>query len=150
MLSQSAGYAASALAFVAAMGGKPVRVKAIAEACDIPTAYLAKIVNVLARKGLVSTQRGVGGGVELAHPPQAILLHDICTALDDPLVQPRCMLGHAACSNDRACPAHEFCVSYRGELSEFLKKTTIADIAAFETRRRWRAGKGTVTEAVNE
>ena len=49
MLSQSAGYAASALAFIAAMGGKPVRVKAIAEACDIPQAYLAKIINVLAQ-----------------------------------------------------------------------------------------------------
>ena len=140
MLSQSAGYAATALAFIAAMGGKPVRVKAIAEACDIPTAYLAKIVHALARKNLVLTQRGVGGGVELARPSQEILLRDICLALDDPLVRPRCMFGHAQCAQDRACPAHEFCLSYRGRLTEFLEKTTIADIAAFETTRRWRAG----------
>ena len=118
-----------------------MRVKAIAEACDIPTAYLAKIVNVLARKQLVSTQRGVGGGVELARPSQEIVLRDICVALDDPLVKPRCMFGHAACTNDRVCPAHEFCVSYRGKLAEFLDKTTIADIAAFETRRRWRVAQ---------
>jgi Rrf2 family protein len=141
MLSQSVGYAASALAFIAAMGGKPVRVRAIAEACEIPTAYLAKIINVLARKQLVSTQRGVGGGVELARPSQDIVLHDICVALDDPLVQPQCMFGHAKCTADRACPAHDFCTSYRGRLEEFLQKTTIADIAAFETRRRWRAAK---------
>ncbi len=143
MLSQSAGYAASALAFIAAMGGKPVRVKAIAQACEIPQAYLAKIINLLARKHLVSTQRGVGGGVELARPSQEILLHDICVALDDPLVEPRCMFGHARCTADRACPAHEFCVSYRSRLTEFLQKTTVADIAAFETRRRWGAGRET-------
>ena len=64
MLSQSAAYAASALAFITAMGGKPVQVRAVSAACEIPAAYLAKIVNVLARKGLVTTQRGVGGGVE--------------------------------------------------------------------------------------
>lgn len=149
MLSQSAGYAASALAFIAAMGGKPVRVRAIAEACDIPTAYLAKIINTLARKHLVSTQRGVGGGVELARPSQEIVLRDICVALDDPLVQPRCMFGHAQCTSDRACPAHDFCLSYRGKLDEFLRKTTIADIAAFETRRRWRAANAATASNEN-
>ncbi len=141
MLSQSTAYAASALAFIAAMGGKPVGVKAIAEACDIPGAYLAKIINTLARKKLVTTQRGVGGGVVLARPPQDIVLYDLCAALDDPLIQPRCMFGNATCSGDRACPAHEFCTSYRGRLAEFLGQTTIADIAAFETKRRWQAAK---------
>ena len=139
MLSQPATYAASALAFIAAMGGKPVGVKAIAESCGIPSAYLAKIINTLAHKQLVSTQRGVGGGVVLARPPQDIVLYDLCTALDDPLIQPRCMLGNAVCSGDRACPAHEFCTTYRGKLAEFLQSTTVADIAAFETRRRWQA-----------
>jgi Rrf2 family transcriptional regulator, iron-sulfur cluster assembly transcription factor len=143
MLSQSAAYAASALAFITAMGGKPVQVRAVSAACDIPAAYLAKIVHLLARKGLVTTQRGVGGGVALARPPQEVFLHDLCTALDDPLVRPRCMLGNAACTEDRTCPAHEFCVTYRGKLAEFLANTSIADIASFEARRRWRnvAGK---------
>lgn len=139
MLSQSAGYATSALAFVAAMGGQPARVKAIAEACDIPTAYLAKIINVLAHRRLVTTQRGVGGGVLLARPPQDIMLFDICQALDDPLLQPRCMLGHAQCTHNRACPAHEFCVAHRAKLTEFLKSMSVAEVSAFETKRRWQA-----------
>jgi len=74
-----------------------VRVKAIAEACDIPTAYLAKIVNVLAHKQLVTTQRG--GGVELARPSTTIELRDLGVALDDPLIEPRCMFGHARCKS---------------------------------------------------
>lgn len=141
MLSQATGYAASALAFVAAMGGRTVLVKVVAEACDAPAAYLAKIINTLARAGLVSTQRGVGGGVALARPPKSITLHELCTALDDPVLHPRCLLGSAECSGDRSCPAHGFCTSHRRELSEFLRGTTIADIAAFETRRRWGAAK---------
>lgn len=141
MLSQATGYATSALACVAAMGGKPALVKDLAEACNIPHAYLAKIVNVLARREIVQTQRGVGGGVCLARPPQEITVEQVCEALDDPVLQPRCMLGNTECTEDRACPAHQFCVSHRKELGNFLKSTTIADIAAFETRRRWRSAR---------
>lgn len=142
MLSQSAGYAATALGYVAAAGGKPVLVKEIADACEIPAAYLAKIVNGLARAGLVVTQRGVGGGVSLARPAQAITLYDLCEALGDPIVQARCMLGTAACSDERACPAHRFWVAHRAKQGEFLRTTTLADIAAFETRRRWSRAQG--------
>ena len=138
MLSQATGYAVCALAYIAATGGKPTLVKAIAEACDIPAAYLAKIINTLARRKLVVTQRGVGGGVCLAREPQELSLYELCIALDDPCVRPRCMLGNATCTQDRACPAHEFCAGHREKLSDFLNLTTVADIAAFETRRRWK------------
>ncbi len=139
MLTQAAGYASCALGYVAAAGGKPLLVKEMAEACAIPAAYLAKIVHSLARKGLVQTQRGIGGGVTLATPPSELTLYDLCVALDDPIVHARCMLGTAECSDERACPAHEFWQNHRARQVEFLRRTTIADIAAFETRRRWRA-----------
>lgn len=143
MLNQATAYAASALACIAAMGGNPVLVKVIAEACEMPAAYLAKIIHQLARRKLVLTQRGVGGGVSLARRPQEINLLEVCIALEDPAIQPRCMLGSAACDDDRACPAHDFCSTHRANLMEFLRKTTIADIAAFETRRRWKASQST-------
>jgi Rrf2 family protein len=138
MLSQAVGYAASALGCLAALGGKPVLVKEMAEMCSIPTAYLAKIINALARKQIVVTQRGVGGGVSLARPATEITLHELCVALNDPAVAPRCMLGNAECIDDRACPAQAFCTEYRAKFARFLQKTTIADIAAFENRRRWK------------
>jgi Rrf2 family protein len=138
MLSQAVGYAATALGHVAAAGGKPVLVKEIAEAAEIPAPYLAKIVQTLARKGLVVTQRGIGGGVALARPARDITLFELCEALDDPAVQARCMLGTAECSDERACPCHQFWTVHRGRSHEFLRKTTVADIAAFETRRRWK------------
>ena len=137
MLSQAVGYAATALGCIATMGGKPVLVREIAGACGIPTAYLAKIVNVLARKGILQTQRGVRGGVSLLRPAATLTLHDLCVALGDPSVQNRCMLSTEPCSDDRGCPAHCFWREHREREVAFLKRTTVADIAAFETRRRW-------------
>lgn len=141
MLSQAAGYATSALGYLATAGGAPMLVKEIAEACGIPGPYLAKIVNTLRRVGLVQTQRGVGGGVTLARRPQEITLYQIAELLGDPICEPRCMLGVSECSDERACPAHKFWAQHRSETVAFLMRTTIADVAAFETRRRTRALK---------
>lgn len=136
MLSQAVGYAATALGFVGAAGGKPVLVKDIAAACDIPGPYLAKIIHTLSRMGLVVTQRGIGGGVTLARPADEITLYDLCQVMGDPIVQKRCMLGTAECSDDRACPAHRFWGPHRAKQIAFLKQMTVSDIATFEARRR--------------
>ncbi|HMN41091.1 MAG TPA: Rrf2 family transcriptional regulator [Phycisphaerales bacterium] len=141
MLGQATGYAATTLGYVATAGGAPLLVKEIAEACDIPAPYLAKIVNTLRRVGLVETRRGVGGGVTLARRPQDISLLAIAELLGDPICQKRCMLGVAECSDERSCPAHKFWVHHREATIAFMRKTTVADIAAFETRRRSRALK---------
>jgi Rrf2 family transcriptional regulator, iron-sulfur cluster assembly transcription factor len=140
MLSQSVGYAAIALGYVAAAGGKPILVKEIAAASGMPASYLAKIINGLARKGLVLTQRGIGGGVVLARQATEITLYDLCVSLDDPCVLPRCMLGTAECSDERACPAHQFWTQYRNRYIDYLRRMTVADVAAFELRRRANGG----------
>lgn len=134
MLSQASGYAISALGFIANQGGRPAPIKAAAKACRTPAAYLAKIVNHLARANLVQTQRGAGGGVLLARPAEEITLHEVCTILGDDVLKPRCMLGNAECSNNRACPAHRLCRVSRSRVSQFLHRTTIDDIAQFEAR----------------
>ena len=143
MLSQAVGYAATALSHVAAAGGKPLLVKEIADSADIPAPYLAKIIQQLAKKGIVATQRGIGGGVTLARSPANMTLYDLAVALDDPAVQTRCMLGTSECSDVRACPCHKFWTTQRTRATEFLKETTVADMAAFETRRRIKATKST-------
>jgi Rrf2 family protein len=137
MISQGAAYAITALGYIASAGGRPVLVKQIARAAEIPPAYLAKLIHALARRGFVNTQRGVGGGVVLALSPEKISLHDLCVALDDPIVLPTCMLGNAECSDARSCPAHQFWTVQRQQLYAFLQNTSVADIAAFESTKRW-------------
>jgi Rrf2 family transcriptional regulator, iron-sulfur cluster assembly transcription factor len=139
MLGQATGYAVSALGYLATGGGRPMLIRELAEACDIPSAYLAKIVNTLRRAGIVDTQRGVGGGVTLAVPAEAVSLYQIADALGDGVCRQRCMLGESTCTDERACPAHRFWKPHRAEAIDFLERTSIADVAAFETRRRTKA-----------
>jgi Rrf2 family protein len=137
MLSSSVCYAAKALAHIVDDGSGPVPVQKIAKETQIPAPYLAKIINQLARRSLVVTQRGVGGGVTA--PPRrslgSITLHDLCVALDDPVVDTRCLIGESECSDERACPAHEFWSPARERMLDFLRRTTLEEIAKFEARR---------------
>lgn len=139
MLSQSVGYAAAALGIIAGSPGKPMLVKDIAEAGDIPSSFLAKLIHILGRKGIVETQRGIGGGVLLKKSADTVSLYDLCRCFDDPVTQGRCMLGNAECSDERACPCHKFWTAHRKKQIEFLKRTTVKDLAAFEQRKRLRA-----------
>ena len=135
MISQTTGYAISALAYLAGAEERPVLVREIAEALDRPTPYLAKIVNALARRRLVITQRGIGGGVSLARSSATISLWDVCEALGDPAVEARCLLALEGCSDERACPAHQFWKAHREAVWRFLRETTLADMASFEAQR---------------
>jgi len=134
-MTQSTGYAITALGHVAAVGDRPLLIKEIAAATGLPHPYLAKIIHTLARRGLVVTRRGVGGGVHLARPAQEVTLFDIAEALDDPLLDERCMLGAAVCSDERACPAHAFWSQHREAQINFLRDSTLADVAEFERRQ---------------
>lgn len=128
MLSQTVGYAINALRHLAGQG-QAMFVRDLAAATQIPPSYLAKIVNTLARKGYLATQRGLNGGVSLARPAEDINLLELCEVFDDPLVRRQCMLGSSDCSNARDCPAHQFWGEERERVTSFLRRTTLKDIA---------------------
>ena len=60
----------------------PQTTEHIATAIGLPPATLAKILQALSHAGIVRTQRGIGGGVELALPPSGITVRQVINALD--------------------------------------------------------------------
>ncbi|HRQ72007.1 MAG TPA: Rrf2 family transcriptional regulator [Phycisphaerales bacterium] len=135
MVSPSVGYAASAMGHLAVHGDGPIRVDALARAVGAPPAYLAKLVHILSRKGLLDTAKGKGGGVRLSADARTVTLFDLCVALDDDILHPTCALGIAECSDERACPAHALQVAIRDEQLAFLKRTTILSVGEFNAKR---------------
>ncbi|MCG3137721.1 MAG: HTH-type transcriptional regulator IscR [Phycisphaerae bacterium] len=62
--------------------GKPVQGRDIAEAYGIPVEYLLKILQLLARGGILKSERGRAGGFVLNHTPDHITLYDVFNALE--------------------------------------------------------------------
>lgn len=92
--------------------------------------HLAKIMQHLARAGLIETRRGGGGGAVLAHPPQEILLGEIVRHLEagQPLVACFGTEG-GECSLDGRCRLKARLRKAEAAFLAELDQSTLADIA---------------------
>jgi len=134
-LSQTTGYAIAVLAHLHGPGGEPRQLRTLARLAGVPYAYLAKRMPGLVAAGLVSSARGRGGGIRLARPPEAITLLEISEAVEARQWLGRCLLGLDSCSDERACPAHEFWKATRQRIEVTLRSTTLADVIAHDRRQ---------------
>jgi len=88
-LSKRADYALLALSHLAVTQSEDpdrlVNTKEIAEQYEIPVELLAKILQMLARNGMVASHPGPTGGYRLMRRPAAISIGEVITAIDGPL-----------------------------------------------------------------
>jgi Rrf2 family transcriptional regulator, nitric oxide-sensitive transcriptional repressor len=82
MFSQTVEYALRAMVQLAAAAPEASTTQHIAESTRVPGAYLAKVLQSLRRAGLISSRRGVGGGVRLARLPKKISLLEVINAVE--------------------------------------------------------------------
>jgi Rrf2 family protein len=96
----------------------------IAARQNIPSPFLAKIISQLSLAGLVTTYRGAGGGVALAHQPSEISLLQVIEALEGPIRLNRCSIQPGACPRDGRCSVHDIWVQAQQDLTSLLDVTT--------------------------
>ncbi len=126
---------ASELAIRAAMHlaaqppGKLTPVHEIAAGTGLPAAYLAKIMRLLIREGLVRAFRGPGGGVELGRSPDAISLAALMRAVEGDGAADNCILGIGGCSSLAPCPLHSRWAPLRAEFQRVMEETSVAALA---------------------
>lgn len=129
MFSQTVEYALRAVVHLAYEAPDARTTAQIAEATKVPKDYLAKILQGLARKGVVSTQRGVGGGVTLVKDPADLTILDVVNAVE-PIERiktcPLGLKGHGV----RLCPLHRRVDDALALVEEAFGKTTLAEVLA--------------------
>jgi len=79
-----------------------VSAKRIAEEFRIPAELLAKILQRLAKQGLIQSQNGPKGGYVLAHRPAEITVGQVVRALEGPI-------NIVSCLEDTTCPQMDRC-----------------------------------------
>jgi Rrf2 family transcriptional regulator, iron-sulfur cluster assembly transcription factor len=127
--SRSAEYAIRAFVNLAQVPeGKYAMVKNIAEQEEIPTHFLAKILQQLARKGLLRSSKGPTGGFALRIDAAEIRLLDIVEALDGLSPYQQCASGLAECSDEMPCSMHDGWIALRSRIMDYLGRNTIADL----------------------
>jgi Rrf2 family protein len=114
--------------------------KDLAGQLALPGPYLAKILKLLARNGILHSIRGPRGGFRLVRPAHRITVGDVVYALDgqDPLSG--CVLGLPDCDSlGDGCPLHAVCREARASQLATLSMVTIRDLQLMERgRKAWR------------
>ena len=134
MISRTALHALKAVAALAERPDEFQGVSSIAEHIGAPHNYLGKLLQRLIDLGIVSSQKGKGGGFRLARPPERISLFDVVEPVDHVSRWEGCFMGRDACSAANPCALHHEWVKIRGSYLKMLKESTIADVVAHGVR----------------
>jgi Rrf2 family iron-sulfur cluster assembly transcriptional regulator len=92
----------------------------IANALNIPPHFLGKILQSLARNGLVVSVRGKFGGFQIAKKSTEITILDIIEAVEGKPFLGGCLLGLPGCNDKIPCFAHTKWGKIKGDLIKLL------------------------------
>lgn len=118
----------AALRGVIYLAGKPdpsqkTGIREIAGAIGASEHTTAKILQQLARRGIVQSVRGPGGGFSLSRKQMKEPLFSIVEAIDGPEPFQECGLGLSSCSAKHPCPIHDSYKEARTTIRNYLEKT---------------------------
>jgi Rrf2 family protein len=129
MLSRSCVHAIRAVVVLASLPpGAYCGTSAVADSTGAPRNYLGKLLLQLSRRGLVESQKGLGGGFRLAKSPDKISLYDVVESIEDVARWNDCAFGGKSCSSDAPCPLHDRWGAVRTAYLSLLKNTSVAEL----------------------
>jgi len=139
LFSKQCEYAIQALLYLALRPpGTMTSIKDLTGALRIPFHFVAKILQRLTRKGLVSSLKGPTGGFMLGHPAEKITLFEVINAVDGTIALDSCLLGFSECSSAHPCGVHKEWQKVRSSTKSILMNQTIAAMAQNTKKPQYR------------
>jgi Rrf2 family protein len=135
MLTRKTKYGLKAMLTLAREHGHgPVLISGLSQQERIPKKFLESILLELKHRGLVQSQKGPGGGYQLARSPDRISVGEVIRVLDGPLALVSCVSQTAyapcqECVTERDCAVRRVFQQVRDETARILDGTTLAAAA---------------------
>lgn len=134
MFSQTTEYAIRAVVMLAHLKDEgAVGNLVLAEKAQVPASYLSKVLQGLAKTGIVTSKRGAGGGFCLSRKPEEITILDVMNAVDPIRRIKTCPLGLKSHSKV-LCPMHARIDRCMGQVEATLSQSTIAELLSDSSR----------------
>lgn len=134
-LSKKADYALIALSYMASPGQRPVvSAREMAERHDLPLELLAKVLQRLVQRGLLTSVQGINGGYKLARPATELSVAQVVEAIDGPLMLTACADGaEDPCTQYSKCSIRDPLHRIRERIASALVACSIAELASEAT-----------------
>ena len=110
-------------------GGESVVLMDVAKRQGISEKYLESIVASLTRAGLLTGQRGRGGGYRLSRTPEEYSIGEILRATEGPLVPVSCLKTEKnECDRSAKCLTLPLWMELDRRMSDYLDSVTLIDL----------------------
>ena len=130
-LSKKADYALMAMKHLA-IKSSSTSAREIAEQYDIPIELMAKVLQRLARSGLLTSHQGTRGGYTLARSKRLISVADIIQAIDGPLTVTACSTQDEQCEQFTKCNIRDPLWRIKDRILDALSTCSLAEISSAE------------------
>jgi FeS assembly SUF system regulator len=131
-LSKKADYALMAMKHLACKteaGSASTSAREIAEQYDIPIELMAKVLQRLARSGLLTSHQGTRGGYTLSKSTVSISVADIIQAIDGPLTVTACSTQDEQCDQFTKCNIRDPLWRIKDRILASLAECSLAEIS---------------------
>ena len=128
-LTKKADYGLIALRHLASVPGATASAKDIAAAYRLPVPLLAKVLQKLAKAGILQSLSGTNGGYKLARDPRRISALEVVRAIDGPVILTHCFTEHGTCDQSENCTVREPLRKVHEAILSLLNNFTITDLA---------------------
>jgi Rrf2 family protein len=130
-LSKKADYALMAMKHLATRtDSASASAREIAEQYDIPIELMAKVLQRLARRGLVTSLQGTRGGYRLARPTTQISVAAIIEAIEGPLQVTACSTEEENCGQYAKCSIRDPLWKIKDRIVSALSDCSLQEIVA--------------------
>jgi FeS assembly SUF system regulator len=129
-LNRLTDYAVVVMTQMAYRAGEVRTAPQISGQTGVPLPTVAKVLNALAREGLVVSHRGASGGYTLGRSAGMISVADIIQALEGPIALTLCVDGATErCEVESVCPMRGNWNKVNSAIRRALDEVTLADMA---------------------
>lgn len=130
-LSKKADYALMAMKHLAIRpDAASASAREIAEQYNIPIELMAKVLQRLARRGLVTSHQGTRGGYRLSRPASIISVADIIQAIDGPLTVTACSSEAENCDQYAKCSVRDPLWRIRERILSALATCSLQEVSS--------------------
>ena len=130
-LSKKADYALIAMKHLALRSDQAASsAREIAEQYDIPIELMAKVLQSLARQGLLASHQGTRGGYHLSRPASSISIADVIQAIDGPLMVTACSTEEENCDQFSKCSVRDPLLRIKERILLALQTCSISELAS--------------------
>ncbi len=131
MLSSASKYAIRSVLYMAGKraDNKKFGAAEVAKELELSTHFVAKLLQQLAKAGVISSLKGPTGGYYLSEENLQLKICDVIAVMEGDRVFEGCFLGLPECDGDHPCPLHDVFSDFRKKVLYKFSHQSIGELA---------------------